>query len=153
MPLHTMQTLTQRQRCETGPSASGSIHRQNEMWSRFHGADKQPGTSDGRRAAECIHYQIFIDAFHDSFARYANLQGHADGDGGASDADTEAKRAAAAKARAHMGAATVSAAQALLALALLDKTPLKKRHVAALGVAVSLANCASLAPSRKSKTA
>ena len=81
------------------------------------------------------------------------LQGHADGDGGASDADTEAKRAAAAKARAHMGAATVSAAQALLALALLDKTPLKKRHVAALGVAVSLANCASLAPSRKSKTA
>ena len=79
MPLHTMQTLTQRQRCETGPSASGCIHRQNEMWSRFHGADKQPGTSDGRRAAECIQYQIFIDAFHDSFARYANLQGHADG--------------------------------------------------------------------------
>ena len=34
MPLHTMQTLTQRQRCETGPSASGCIHRQNDSVNR-----------------------------------------------------------------------------------------------------------------------
>ena len=64
----------------------------------------------------------------------------------------DAQRAAAAKARAHMRAVCTSGAQALLALALLDKTPLSKRHVGALGVAVSLANCAALAPSRKSKT-
>jgi uncharacterized membrane protein len=64
----------------------------------------------------------------------------------------DAQRAAAAKARAHMRAVCTSGAQALLALALLDKTPLSKRHVGALGVAVSLANCAALAPARKSKT-
>ena len=84
------------------------------------------------------------------------LKGDTDPDAdpdGASRADTEAKRAAAAEARAHMGAVVTSAAQAFLALALLGKTPLTKRHVASLGVAVSLANCASLAPSRKSKTA
>jgi hypothetical protein len=51
-----------------------------------------------------------------------------------------------------MRAVVTSGAQALLALALLDKTPLSKRHVGALGVAVSLANCAALAPARKSKT-
>ena len=64
----------------------------------------------------------------------------------------EKQRAAAAHARAHMRAVVTSGAQALLALALLDKTPLSKRHVGALGVAVSLANCAALAPARKSKT-
>lgn len=70
------------------------------------------------------------------------------------DVDTdEARLVAAAKARAHMGAVATSAAQAFLALALLDKTSLSKRRVAALGVAVSLANCASLTPARKSKTA
>ena len=72
------------------------------------------------------------------------------------DVDTtsdEARLVAAAKARAHMGAVATSAAQAFLALALLEKTSLSKRHVAALGVAVSVANCASLMPVRKSKTA
>ena len=57
------------------------------------------------------------------------------------DTDNEAPRlVAAAKARAHMGAVATSAAQAFLALALLEKTSLSKRHVAALGVAVSVAN-------------
>ena len=51
--------------------------------------------------------------------------------------------AAAAKARAHMGAVATSAAQAFLALALLEKTSLSKRRVAALGIAVSAANCVS----------
>ena len=69
------------------------------------------------------------------------------------DTTSEARLVAAAKARAHMGAVATSAAQAFLALALLEKTSLSKRHVAALGVAVSVANCASLMPVRKSKTA
>ena len=69
------------------------------------------------------------------------------------DTDNEVRLVAAAKARAHMGAVATSAAQAFLALALLEKTSLSKRHVAALGVAVSVANCASLMPVRKSKTA
>jgi hypothetical protein len=71
----------------------------------------------------------------------------------ATDTDEASRLVAAAKARAHMGAVATSAAQAFLALALLDKTSLSKRRVAALGVAVSLANCASLTPARKSKTA
>lgn len=65
----------------------------------------------------------------------------------------EARLVAAAKARAHMGAVATSAAQAFLALALLEKTSLSKRRVAALGIAVSAANCVSLTPVRKSKTA
>ena len=65
----------------------------------------------------------------------------------------EARLVAAAKARAHMGAVATSAAQAFLALALLEKTSLSKRRVAALGIAVSAANCVSLTPARKSKTA
>jgi hypothetical protein len=65
----------------------------------------------------------------------------------------EACLVAAAKARAHMGAVATSAAQAFLALALLEKTSLSKRRVAALGIAVSAANCVSLTPVRKSKTA
>ena len=70
------------------------------------------------------------------------------------DVDTdEARLVAAAKARAHMGAVATSAAQAFLALALLEKTSLSKRRVAALGIAVSAANCVSLTPVRKSKTA
>ena len=69
------------------------------------------------------------------------------------DTDHEVRLVAAAKARAHMGAVATSAAQAFLALALLEKTSLSKRQVAALGVAVSVANCASLMPVRKSKTA
>lgn len=71
----------------------------------------------------------------------------------ATDTDEASRLVAAAKARAHMGAVATSAAQAFLALALLEKTSLSKRHVAALGVAVSVANCASLMPVRKSKTA
>jgi|TARA_B110000977_G_scaffold191815_1_gene264497 hypothetical protein len=70
--------------------------------------------------------------------------------------DETKKKECASKARAVMSSVTTSAAQAFLALALLDKTPfvtLSKRQIGALGVALSVANCVSLAPARKSKTA
>ena len=57
MPLGAMKALIKRRRCETGPSASGSIHCQNftgipGSGARLRGADKQPGTTIGRRVAE-----------------------------------------------------------------------------------------------------
>ena len=67
--------------------------------------------------------------------------------------DEEAKKEAAARARRVVFGVATNAAQAALALALLEKIPLSKRQTGALGVALSLANCYALAPPLKKKTA
>ena len=68
--------------------------------------------------------------------------------------DDEAKKEAAARARRVVFGVATNAAQAALALALLEKIPLSKRQTGALGVALSLAaNCYALAPPLKKKTA
>ena len=74
MPLGAMKVLIQRQRCETGPSASRCVicHNFVRRSKLSRGGDKQPGTTVGRRAA--VFEPQLRDACHGSmFARYVNL--------------------------------------------------------------------------------
>ena len=75
MPLGASQTLIQRQRCETGPSASRCVICHNFVRRPIPslvGADKQPGTTVGRRAAE-TDLQARDACYGSMFARYVNL--------------------------------------------------------------------------------
>ena len=77
MPLGASQTLIQRQRCETGPSASRCIHYQNfvRLSTVIRGADKQPGTTVGRRGVGIDTTQTRHACHGSMFASDVNLYG------------------------------------------------------------------------------